>query len=424
MLEIGKKLFTTGLGRLILICAFTMLGLWVFGRGCSGPTESKTGGADATMAGNSDNTLDPLGLPAPINGFQESLPAAGQYRVLVESYGDRVTKTESELTAARTEIQDLKTQLANTRESGRSSYLRIDQVLRELKESASSASLADVPIPPSPSDDLARRPRGTYNTEGAIGAASRGHGLEIIRFGPAEDLKEKADKEPRAVHIPAGSTAQAVITNGVFAPTTGEPSPVRLFLQTDLRGPNGTRIPLGEAFMIGKAVGEANSMRVTIEVDRMSLVTSTGKSHDARILAYVVGHDGLEGVPGEYHWRAGELLPLAAVASGLTAAAGALAAAETVTSVSPIGGATEFLTGSASRYAAFQGTAGGSKKLEEMVVERMREIRPAIAIAPYRRVTVVFLESVTLENLDPAEIEEGNTHARFKNPFTGLDLHR
>ena len=223
------------------------------------------------------------------------------------------------------------------------------------------------------------------------------------------------------------TTRGGICSPGNFAPTSGEPTPVRLALQTDLRGPNNSAIPLGEALLIGKATGMANSKRVTIEIDRMSIVTPGGKAHDARILAYVVGHDGLEGVPGEYHWRATELLPLAAGASALTAAATALATAETVTSLSPLGGATEFLTGRAPRHAGLQGVAGGSRKLEEMVIDRMEEIRPAISIPPYRRVTVVFLESVTLHGMDPEELEGGKRDAnvhQYDNPFTGLDRHR
>ena len=407
--------------------------IWILNGGCSSKNQPDTSNDlnDSEYSKDpNDRSLSPgessNGIPGPADGFQDSIPLASQYRALVESYGVRVTRTESDLTTARTEIANLQVELDQALQTDRSNTLRFDRILQDLKESSFSNS----PHPPPDGPTGAKsslRPGGSYDTNTSTEVASNRPGLRLIRFIPEDKdalLQEQRSRlalEARKVHIPAGSTAMAVITNGVFAPTTGEPSPVRLFLETDLRGPNGSRIPLGEAFMIGKATGIANSMRVTIEIDRMSIVTPDGKAHDARVLAYVVGHDALEGVPGEYHWRAAELLPLAAGASGLTAAAGALAAAETITSVSPLGGATEFLTGSAPKYAGFQGIAGGSRKLEEMIVDRMKEIQPAISIKPYRRVNVVFLQSVTLDGITPVELESEKTNA---NPFTGLDLHK
>jgi hypothetical protein len=72
------------------------------------------------------------------------------------------------------------------------------------------------------------------------------------------------------------------------------------------------------------------------------------------------------------------------------------------------------------KMAGFQAAGGASGKLGEIVGERMKEIRPAVSTPSNRKVTVVFLDGLTLEGLDLEEVGNGTK----RDPFGGLDAPR
>src|SRR4029077_14974285 len=96
---------------------------------------------------------------------------------------------------------------------------------------------------------------------------------------------------------------------------------------------------------------------------------------------------------------------------------GALAQSQTTTSLNPLGGATSVLTGDSLKLAGYQAAGGASGKRSELVPERMKEIRPAVSTGAGRKVTVVFLDGLTLEGLSTQEIHD----AKESDPFRGLD---
>jgi len=175
-----------------------------------------------------------------------------------------------------------------------------------------------------------------------------------------------------------------------------------------------------EAILIGKAIGDPNGCRVSIQIEKFSIVKDKGEVIETKALGYVVAEDGLEGIPGSYEWRALELAPLAITAGALQGGADAFAQSQTTTSVNPLGGAANFVTGDTLKFAGFRATSGATGKMGEIVAERMKEIRPAVSTSANRKVTVVFLDGVTLEGLDTQEID----YAKENDPFRGLDSHR
>jgi conjugal transfer pilus assembly protein TraB len=362
--------------------------------------------------GHGDAKADPAGaapsareeLPPRPSGFDESLPVAQQYKALVTSYGDRVAGTEKELQATRKEVESLRALLEEARAKAR----------KESEEEALSSRAAGLP------DQKAELPKS--GPPFFPPPASEPHPPEKPGIRAIELATPLSGPKPvqKSVRIPPATGGRATLLNGVFAPIQGEPSPVRLRFDAALVGPNRSRLPLRDAFLIGKAQGDANASRVSIQVDRLAYVKEGGESVEAKVLGYVVGEDGLEGVPGTYEWRAWELVPLALASGALQGGTDALAQNQTTTQLGPLGGATTFVTGDALKFAGFRGASGASGKLSEIVGERMREIRPAVSTAADRRVEVVFLEGVTLEGLG---IQEVNLE-RDWNPYRGLDLHR
>ena len=92
---------------------------------------------------------------------------------------------------------------------------------------------------------------------------------------------------------------------------------------------------------------------------------------------------------------------------------------ETTQSITPLGGTIQSVTGDALKYAGLRAVSGGAGKLSELVVERMREIRPAVSTKSGLGVTVVFIEGVPLEGLEAQELEADEIGA-----YRGLDIHR
>lgn len=208
--------------------------------------------------------------------------------------------------------------------------------------------------------------------------------------------------------------------SGAYAPTQGQPMPVKLRLDRAFTGPNRTEIPVQEAILVGKATGDPNSERVVIQLDRLSYVKPSGEAVEVPINGYVVDEDGVQGVAGEYVWRALDVASLAVLSGAVSAGADASAAKETLAQVNPLGGASQVVTGDPLRFAGFRGLSRGGEAVEKLVAQRLEEIVPAVYVPNGRRVTVCLIDGVTLENVF---VDEMN-HETRRNPFSGLDLGR
>jgi conjugal transfer pilus assembly protein TraB len=303
--------------------------------------------------------------------FEVGLPTAQEVRAMVGAYGQRVEETERGL-------GELRTELTRTRSS-------IEEALKGL--AAPSAQPQEPPAPATP------RFRSLAFTGGGRG---------------------------RTVHIPAGSFGEATLLSGVFAPTGGEPLPVLLRLDAALIGPNRTRLRLRDALLVGKAVGDANSRRATVQIDTLSLATPSGRVHEAKVNGWLVDDDGLQGLRGTYVWRADEIVALATATGALSAGADALAARELTTTVNPLGGVTSAVTGDAAQLAGYRALGGAASRLSEVIADRLKEIVPAIHVTNGKKVTVAFVNGVTIDGLETEEVRD----AAGADPHRGLGLDR
>lgn len=400
---LGNYLTKTKKGRTILLAAVLGGGLvlvpTLLGKKKTDPTSP--GAADKKAGAEKAASAE---LPPSPTGFGETLTLGQKYDALISRFGGDLSSTKSELGQARHELDSLRAAIKAERASQADERRTLADTLRQLREGLSqSAGQPAAGAGPTTSE----RP-GVVATPGA---------LRAIELG-SSSVREKKEKRP--VRIPTASGGAASLLNGVFAPVSGEPSPVRLRLDAAILGPNKGRIPLRDSFLIGKATGDPNSCRVSIQIEKFSTVKEKGEAIETKALGYVVGDDGLEGIAGSYEWRAWEYMPLAVGTGGLQGLSGALSQSQMTTTLSPLGGATSVLTGDSMKQAGYQAIGGASGKLAEIVAERMKEIRPAVSTSAGRKVTVVFLEGLTLEGLDIQEID----YAKDSDPFRGLDAHR
>jgi hypothetical protein len=293
--------------------------------------------------------------PAPARpDFDVGIPTAQEVRAMLGAYGQRVETTERELAGLKGELAETRKQLKESIDALGAERRRdrgaIEEFLRAPKETA--------PVPKGP------------------------------RFRTFEF--EKA--APRGMVLPAGSFGEATLLTGVYAPTGGDSLPVLLRLDAALIGPNRTRIPLQDAFLVGKAQGDANSKRAVVQLETLSFGTT-----ETKVNGWVVDGDGVQGLEGTYVWRADEILALSGLTSGLSAGAEALAAREALSQLGPVGTVVTAITGDPLRFAGHKALGGAMGKMSEIIGARLQEVVPAIYVPNGRRVTVAFVSGVATE---------------------------
>jgi len=294
--------------------------------------------------------------------FDVGIPTAQEVRAMLGTYGHRVESTEKEVASLKTELSDTRAQL---------------QAAIERHQADRKKEMGAV-------EELIRQLRGSPEPRGEPGRTARFRTFEF-------------EKVPtRGLAIPAGSFGEATLLTGVYAPTGGEPLPVLLRLDAALLGPGKSRVPLRDAFLVGKAQGDANSKRAIVQLETLSVVWEDGESNESKVNGWVVDDDGVQGLAGAYVWRADEILALSGLSSGLSAGADGLAARDSSTQTGPLGTVTTAITGDPLRFAAAQGVGGAFSKISEIIASRLQEITPAIYVPNARSVTVAFISGATL----------------------------
>lgn len=288
-------------------------------------------------------------------------------------YGERVEATEREVAALRSQLQETQRKIEET---GQKHSSALEKLLQELQGAAKQEAPAPATAP---------------------------------RFRSYEFEKRRS----RSIHLSAGSFGEATLLTGVYAPVTGEPLPVLLRLDTALVGPQRSRIPIRGAFLVGKAQGDANSRRATVQLDTLSLVRSDGSPFETKVNGWAADSDGIQGLQGNYVWRAEEVLGLSSLTGALSGGADALSQKETTAQVTPLGGSQGTVTGNPLKFAGFRSLSSAFSRLSEMVSQRLNEIVPAIYVPNARSITVAFISGVTLEGYDGSETAA--------SPFSGLD---
>jgi len=315
--------------------------------------------------------------------FGTGMPEAVAFRNLVEGYGARVGQTERGLTDISKKLDAL-AQLSVA--SGSQAQNRLDALEHSMADRVKS------------------------------GGASFDTSLRKIAFAGNSKTADKA----RTLHIPAGSFGEATLLTGVFAPVNGDAMPVLIKLDAALIGPNKSRVPVTGVFLVGKAVGDANSRRVVVQLDTLSLVLPSAESHEYKVNGFVVDKDGTQGMDGVYVWRAEEILALAGLSGGASGAADAFGAAQTTTTANPLGGVTSAVTGDAGKFVLARAASAGLGKIADIIADRLKEIQAAVYVANTKKITVSFLSGVTLEGYTTKELSDDPS----LRPYRGLDHDR
>lgn len=295
--------------------------------------------------------------PAPRADFDVGIPTAQEVRAMLGTYGQRVEQNERETAALRAELAETRKQLQAAIDAARKQDAgAVEELLRELRGQKAKAE-----------------PRG------------------VARFRTFEF--EKAPR--RGLALPAGSFGEATLLTGVYAPTSGDTLPVLLRLDAALVGPNRSRVPIRDAFLVGKAQGDANSKRAVVQLETLSVVLASGETVETKVNGWVIDDDGIQGLAGAYVWRADEILALAGLSAGASGAAEAFAAREATSLAGPLGTVTA-ITGDPLRFAGHRALGSALGEMSKILAARLQEVIPAVYVTNGRRVTVAFVTGAVL----------------------------
>lgn len=310
-----------------------------------------------------ENPTQDAPKPRSSGSFEVGIPTAQEVRNMLGVYGERVESTERDVAALRNQIQETQRKLE---ESSQKQSSALERLFKDLQSTARQEPAAPPPAP---------------------------------RFRTFEFDKRKS----RSLHIPAGSFGEATLLTGVFAPVSGDPLPVLMKLEAALIGPQRTRIPVRGAFLVGKAQGDANSRRAVVQLETLSVIRPDGTPFEGKVNGWAADDDGIQGLKGNYVWRADEVLALSSLTGGLSGAAEALAQRETTSQVTPLGGSQSTVTGDPLRFAGYRSLSTALGRLGEMVSQRLNEVVPAIHVPNARTITIAFIGGITLDGFEAAE---------------------
>lgn len=215
------------------------------------------------------------------------------------------------------------------------------------------------------------------------------------------------DREDALVHphinetLPAGTFVNAVMLNGLAAPTGNlgqrNPHPILLELVDVGNLPNRFSHRVRSCRIIAAGHGELSDERAYIRLERLTCVLRTGEVISKAAKGYVTGEDGKNGLAGLLVTKQGAFVArsmLAGVFSGLGRAIGqsysnvSTSALGTVESIDPddIG-----------KAGVAEGVATATEKVADWYLERADEVFPFVEIEAGRIVTVTFTEDIALE---------------------------
>ncbi len=212
--------------------------------------------------------------------------------------------------------------------------------------------------------------------------------------------QKKSDKSS----IPAGSFMDAVLLNGIDAPTGGsgqsQPIPILMRVTNYAQLPNKWRSDVKNCFIEGEAKGDLSSDRAYIRVDKISCVTPAGKRITKTISGYVTGEDGKVGLAGRVVSKQGAMLARTLAAGFLQGVGQAFQQSQQTVSISPLTGGSTTTSALDGRTMLKMGIGGGiskaTEKLAEFYMNLAKEMFPVIEIDSGRNVNIILLSGVSL----------------------------
>jgi len=244
------------------------------------------------------------------------------------------------------------------------------------------------------------------------GAAGGGMGADIqpVSMEPDSiesfgDLSSKEVPPPppsepgRIAFIGAGDSVGVKLLAGVNAPTDGTPYPVLFRLATDVSGPDGSQLPLGEARIIAAAQGSLADSRVLFRLTKMSIRLPNGRRRVVDVDGWVVGEDGLRGMPGVSIDPLGKAIGAAGIVGGLAGLGDGVERSSRKITRDYFGQTESVAKGDLGLFAGGKALSGAANEWSGILADRVRQLVPHVEVLSGREGTAIFAKSVSIKGL-------------------------
>ena len=240
---------------------------------------------------------------------------------------------------------------------------------------------------------------------------------DVKKYSLKEKRKELSEIKRRAkakntYHIMTGLTTAYLVT-GVYAPAFAEgkmePLPVLLQAEGDILIANDDTESLGKCFFLGSAKGNMNSETADIRLNKVSCSLADGtKKIEGSISGWVIGENGIPGVPGQLLHKNGAWLAKTFVAGFLDTFA------QSITAFAGAGGkdgSGAISIGDSLAEAGGESTSQVFQQIGSYYLEMAAQIFPVIEVKPGRTVDILLKggDILTVTDFNSAEIEQIET---------------
>ena len=311
-----------------------------------------------------------------------------RWQDLVERFNGQLNQVTAQTNQNREDIDGLKKSMQDYESTTAEIFKKM---LERLAEVQSGISGANASANPRTLDDVAGADLP------ADGAA------ELEPLGPVESIAAQPPAQPavkKLVSIMPGDSVRVKLLAGVNAPTDGVPYPVVVKLVSDVIGPDGNSVPLGEARVIAAAQGSLTDSRVLFRLTRLSLRMPNGRRKEFAVDGWIVGEDGVRGLEGVLIDPIGKAIDGAGLAGGLAGLGQGIAQSNIQNRTYSNGTNTSYVNnGRIPEYAGGVALASAANEWQEIIRQRLQQLVPVVQVLSGREATAIFSQSLAIPDL-------------------------
>ncbi|MDR2338339.1 MAG: TraB/VirB10 family protein [Deltaproteobacteria bacterium] len=338
-------------------------------------------------------TRTPQNLPTEVRAQQpNTLGADSTYKDLISAYGEDIESIKSQTAAQRQVVDRLVTDVSKDRKQFQNIFEnvadRLDQIDTNfgiLEEKIKNLNLSAVDH---------------TNYESPTISAS---GPEVWGDLGVEQGPPPLPPQPlKMTLISPGDSVAVKLLTGVNAPVDGTPYPVLFQINSQINGPDGSMLDIGEARLLAAATGSETDSRALFRLTDLAIRHKDGRRSVVKIDGWIVGEDGIRGMRGILIDKLGRLIAATAGVSGVSALGeGIMSHLTKPDQYSDSQGIT--ITTSNQNYALGKALTDASNRLGQVLIDRYEKLVPVVEILSGREVAAIFSQPAEIEILDESD---------------------
>lgn len=231
--------------------------------------------------------------------------------------------------------------------------------------------------------------------------SDNGPTLRVIGGDKPTAIKESKKPAKVFAYMPAGSMVEAVLMNGMDAPTSAvsqkNPVPAVMRVKSDAILPNHFTHDIKECFVLVSGFGVMSSERAQLRTETYSCIRENGQVLEGKLDGYVVGEDGRVGARGRLVSKQGSLIAKS-LAAGVLAGIGQAVTPNNVPqlNLNPSSYVQTQRTDASTvaETGVARGLSDASKAAARFYLEIAREMTPVVEIDAGRKLTIVLIKGV------------------------------